>query len=233
MSPGQMGHTTGQMRRVPGTDGTHTRRCPAKILYVYWFFLSNNWFLIFFQMFVPFLAGLLRVPDLRPEKVWVPTKMPSFFLWIEGPDCSKNSWEGFGWFFAVFSGMTLHSATEKAFATSHLTLFQADFGKEFPSWTLFVERSILSLLLSKLCAVRFALQNRALFEGEKMAKRYREKGRKRGCEKRSATLFWFLSTTVLFRTLPHQRACCLFFIPKGWQPPLAIPDLAAMEELGP
>ena len=40
MSLGQTGHTTGQMGRVPGTDGTHTRGCPAKILYVYWFFLS-------------------------------------------------------------------------------------------------------------------------------------------------------------------------------------------------
>ena len=40
MSPGQTGHITGQMGRVPGTDGTHTRGCPAKILYVYWFSLS-------------------------------------------------------------------------------------------------------------------------------------------------------------------------------------------------
>ena len=38
MSPGQTGHMTGQMGRVPGTDGTHTRGCPAKILYVYCFF---------------------------------------------------------------------------------------------------------------------------------------------------------------------------------------------------
>ena len=38
MSPGQTGHITGQMGRVPGTDGTHTRGCPAKSLYVYWFF---------------------------------------------------------------------------------------------------------------------------------------------------------------------------------------------------
>ena len=38
MLPGQTGHTTEQMGRVPGTDGTHTRGCPAKILYVYWFF---------------------------------------------------------------------------------------------------------------------------------------------------------------------------------------------------
>ena len=40
MSPGQTGHITGQMGRVPGTDGTHTKGCPAKILYVYWFSLS-------------------------------------------------------------------------------------------------------------------------------------------------------------------------------------------------
>ena len=48
-----------------------------------------------------------------------------------------------------------------------------------------MERSIPDLPLSKLCAVPFALalQNRALFEGEKRAKMCREfseKGRKRG-----------------------------------------------------
>ena len=42
MSPGQTGHITGQMGRVPGTDGTHTRGCPAKILYVYWFFFFSR-----------------------------------------------------------------------------------------------------------------------------------------------------------------------------------------------
>ena len=42
MSPGQTGHITGQMGRVPGTDGMHTRGCPAKILYVYWFFSFPN-----------------------------------------------------------------------------------------------------------------------------------------------------------------------------------------------
>ena len=42
MSPGQTGHITEQMGRVPGTDGTHTRGCPAKILYVYWFFSSPH-----------------------------------------------------------------------------------------------------------------------------------------------------------------------------------------------
>ena len=51
MSPGQTGHITGQMGRVPGTDGTHTRGCPAKILYVYWFFSfpKNNFQEVFFR----------------------------------------------------------------------------------------------------------------------------------------------------------------------------------------
>ena len=38
MSAGQ----TGQMGHVHGTDGTQTRGCPAKIIYVYWFFLSRS-----------------------------------------------------------------------------------------------------------------------------------------------------------------------------------------------
>ena len=47
-----------------------------------------------------------------------------------------------------------------------------------------LERSILRLPLSKLCAVPFALPNRALFEGERRVKRCREKGRKRGGQQR-------------------------------------------------
>ena len=50
-----------------------------------------------------------------------------------------------------------------------------------------VERSILKLPLSKLCAVPFALQNRAIFN-EKGAKTCREKGEKRGASKESGTL---------------------------------------------
>ena len=56
-------------------------------------------------------------------------------------------------------------------------------GISFPN---FVERCIPELPLSKLCSVRFSLQNRALFEGEKRAKRCREKGRKRGGQQRGA-----------------------------------------------
>ena len=54
-------------------------------------------------------------------------------------------------------------------------------GISFPN---FVERSILKLPLSNLRAVPFALQKRALFEGEKKAKRHQEKGRKRGGQQR-------------------------------------------------
>ena len=56
-------------------------------------------------------------------------------------------------------------------------------GISFPNC---VERSVLSLPLSKLCAVHFALQRRALFEEEKRVKRYQEKVRKRGGQKRGA-----------------------------------------------
>ena len=47
----------------------------------------------------------------------------------------------------------------------------------------FVERSTLKLPLSKLCAVLFALQNRALFEGKRRAKWCREKGKKGAASK--------------------------------------------------
>ena len=47
MSAGQTGHVMGQMGHVHGTDGTHTRGCPAKIIYVYCFFLSQILILIF------------------------------------------------------------------------------------------------------------------------------------------------------------------------------------------
>ena len=40
MSPGQTGHITGQMGRVPGTDGTHTRGVPPKFFMFIGFFLS-------------------------------------------------------------------------------------------------------------------------------------------------------------------------------------------------
>ena len=50
-------------------------------------------------------------------------------------------------------------------------------GISFPN---FVERSIPKLPLPKLCVVPFALQNRALVEGENRAKRCPEKEKKRG-----------------------------------------------------
>ena len=39
-SAGQTGQMTRQIGHVQGTDGTQNGGCPAKILYVYWFFLS-------------------------------------------------------------------------------------------------------------------------------------------------------------------------------------------------
>ena len=62
---------------------------------------------------------------------------------------------------------------------SDVDLFSRRFreGISFPN---FLERSILKLPLSKLCVVPFALQNRALFEGGKRAKRFPEKGGGRG-----------------------------------------------------
>ena len=54
-------------------------------------------------------------------------------------------------------------------------------GISFPN---FRERFILKLPLSEICAVPFALQNRALFEGENRAKRRPEKGRKRSGQQR-------------------------------------------------
>ena len=38
--PGTDGTYHGTDGACPRTDGTHTRGCPAKILYVYWFLLS-------------------------------------------------------------------------------------------------------------------------------------------------------------------------------------------------
>ena len=46
-------------------------------------------------------------------------------------------------------------------------------GISFPN---FMERSILNLPLSELCAVRFALQNKALFEGKKGRKGSERRG---------------------------------------------------------
>ena len=50
-------------------------------------------------------------------------------------------------------------------------------GISFPN---FVERSVLKPPLSKLCGVRFALQKRAVFEGEQRAKKVPRKGMMRG-----------------------------------------------------
>ena len=77
-----------------------------------------------------------------------------------------------------------------------------------------MERPILKLPLSKLCAVPLCLQNRVLFKGEKRAKRCREKGmkrvvaskggekEKRTCENRSANHSSFFDLVVTFFSRP-------------------------------
>ena len=82
-------------------------------------------------------------------------------------------------------------------------------GISFPN---FVERCIPELPLSKLCPVPFSLQNRALFEGEKRAKRCRKKGRKRAGQQRGKkgkkdarkqvrTSYWAIPPILLGRAL--------------------------------
>ena len=85
---------------------------------------------------------------------------------------------GFGW------GLKMYVGKVCAFSSPTKTdLFSRVFreGICFPN---FVERSIPEMPLSKLRSVPFALQNRALFEGENMAKMCRERGRKRGGQQR-------------------------------------------------
>ena len=69
MSAGQM---TGQMGHVHGTDGTQTRGCPAKILYVYWFFLPpskhKNVFFTGLSRNFPGIVGMSQhVPEIFQE----------------------------------------------------------------------------------------------------------------------------------------------------------------------
>ena len=81
-------------------------------------------------------------------------------------------------------------------------------GISFPN---FVERSILKLPLSNLCALPLALLNRAPFEGGRSAKRCREKGeeeewpptgakRKKGRMKTGQELFWGLEKKTINKT---------------------------------
>ena len=73
----------------------------------------------------------------------------------------------------VFPGILLESTAGNSQALSFTDLFLRRF-REGISFPKSLERSILRLPLSKPAAVPFALQNRALFEGEKRAERRRE-----------------------------------------------------------
>ena len=78
-----------------------------------------------------------------------------------------------------------------------------------------MERSIPEL--SKLRSVPFALQNRALFEGKKMAKMCREKGRKRGGQQRGKkekrTRENRSVQTVLYYFVVFPQIQCMVLIP--------------------
>ena len=69
MSAGQTGQMTGQTGHVHGTDGTQTRGCAAKILYVYWFFSFPKTDL-FSRVLFSFLPPLLATP--LPPLIWAP-----------------------------------------------------------------------------------------------------------------------------------------------------------------
>ena len=73
-----------------------------------------------------------------------------------------------------FSELYSHGISIPCFTDLFLRRFRE--GISFPN---FVERSIPDLPLSKLCAVPFALQNRALFEGGK-GRKVPRKGEKEG-----------------------------------------------------
>ena len=94
-------------------------------------------------------------------------------------DKKKRGLEGQGR--NVFRTLRSRGLAESAVGPDKITtdLFLRRFreGISFPN---FLERSIPRLPLSKLCAVPFSLQKRALFKGEKRVKRCREKERKRG-----------------------------------------------------
>ena len=80
MSAGQTGQMTGQMGHVHGTDGTQTRGCPAKILYVYWFFFPHCLETIF--------ESQLPSPKLSPEmppKLSLAHKRGNFFSFKINP----------------------------------------------------------------------------------------------------------------------------------------------------
>ena len=90
----------------------------------------------------------------------------------------QQFWYPFGWFFGPQKGIKTDGFQSGKFWKPSTDLFLRSFreGISFPN---FVERSMLRLPFSKLQVVPLALQNRALFEEEKRAKRCREKGRKR------------------------------------------------------
>ena len=96
MFAGQTGQMTGQMGHVHGTDGTLTRGCPAKILYVYWFFLSPRKSLKRVRKEHPGAGPPKKVPkECAPQSQKSPKRVQkSGFRLFSGP---KEPWQPQTW----------------------------------------------------------------------------------------------------------------------------------------
>ena len=83
MSAGQTGQMTGQTGHVPGTDGTQTRGCPTKILYVYWFFSFSITFNFWANPGVLWKKAPRAIRAMRGKTLQtVPLKGISTVLWV-------------------------------------------------------------------------------------------------------------------------------------------------------
>ena len=137
-------------------------------------------------MFCCFSWEILTKSSPNPGLVNEFSATPRGQIKLDRPHC-KQFWyfEPFGLF--PFCKVTFGDPPKIPFKTSaKLTspdLFSRRF-REGISFPKFVQRSILKLPLSKLCAVPLALQNRAAFETSRRRKMCPERGSKRGDQQR-------------------------------------------------
>ena len=106
-----------------------------------------------------------------------------FLVWLSLFKGTKSMWIGVLWAGLRVAMWITHVGVKFRHGLLETDLFSRRFreGISFPN---FVERSILELPLSKLFAVPFALQNGALFKGEKRAKSVPRKRGQRGGQQR-------------------------------------------------